>query len=894
MAASGVNEKKEESFDESDKEILPSNVQPTHYFLSYTNVDLENEFKFDGCVTIDLDIKEDNVSQIIINSGDITYSSIRVTQKDTNSDIDVSSITEDTTKQQVTIPLTTSLNKGNAVLEIKFVGILNDNLIGFYRSKYKLGSGEDAFCGCTQFEACDARLAFPCWDEPAAKATFTLQMEYPKDLICISNMPPVKETSNDKYKIVTFDKTPKMSTYLLAWVIGEFEYIEAKTSRTVIMRIYTCVGSKDRAQYALKVAVACLDFYDEYFNIPYPLPKCDMIALADFAAGAMENWGLITYREVRLLVDESTVALSVKQNVARVICHELAHQWFGNLVTMDWWSQLWLNEGFASFMQYFSGDAIEPELSIWNLYMMREFAAAFRLDGMSTSHPIEVPVLTAKGADEVFDVISYCKGACAIVMLQSFLGDKAFKDGLTKYLNAFAYSNAITTDLWHYLGQESGKDVARIMHNWTRSQGFPVIAASVSDKNSGKIVLKQSRYLSSGRPSKEEDNVVWNVPIVMKIDGAIVRVLLDEKEKEFVIGEIVDSTFVHLNANSKGFYCTQYDVEMLSALTSNKKALTDLDQLCLIRDLKALSQSGYVEDATQQLLDLIVASKGETSYIVWNELLSAASAINHLIDGEEDVQMQYNQIMCSVLRPIYENLNKWGDEDDEKQKEDIQRTGVFRPLILASMAKYGNKEVIGAILDRFDAFVVEKKAEVTIPDALRSMVYGNAMKHGDKARYGALKAYYLSTTDNMDKRRALSSLGATKDKELIATTLNWSKDSDEVRKQDKIFGLGACARSKIGKEITWQFVKKTAQEWKDIYGGGGFILNSVMKLSSGFVSHEKANEIEHFYNGLEGFATCQKSMKQCVETIRLNAKWRNAQIDNIKKWCNQQLINSGV
>eukprot|EP01084_Bolivina_argentea_P049449 90940_1 len=205
-------------------------------------------------------------------------------------------------------------------------------------------------------------------------------------------MPIINESENDKYKIATFDKTPKMSTYLLAWVIGEFDYIEGKTSRDIIMRIYTSTGNKDKAKYALKCAVDCLDFYEKYFDIEYPLPKCDMIALADFAAGAMENWGLITYREVRLLCDESTVALGVKQSIARVICHELAHQWFGNLVTMDWWSQLWLNEGFASFMQYLSADAIEPELNIWNLYMIREYANAFKLDVMLSSHTIEVKV----------------------------------------------------------------------------------------------------------------------------------------------------------------------------------------------------------------------------------------------------------------------------------------------------------------------------------------------------------------------------------------------------------------------------------------------------------------------------------------------------------------------
>eukprot|EP00484_Ammonia_sp_Unknown_P001996 CAMPEP_0197023626 /NCGR_PEP_ID=MMETSP1384-20130603/4294_1 /TAXON_ID=29189 /ORGANISM="Ammonia sp." /LENGTH=884 /DNA_ID=CAMNT_0042451869 /DNA_START=21 /DNA_END=2675 /DNA_ORIENTATION=+ len=879
-----ATEEKSTDFDESNKEVLPSNVRPTHYFLSYTNVDLEKEFKFNGKVCIDLAVSEDNVSQIIINSGDITYSSISVTQNDKSSKIEVSSISENKTSQQVTIPLSAPLSKGEAKLEIEFVGILNDNLKGFYRSKYKLGSGEDAFCGCTQFEACDARLAFPCWDEPAAKATFTLQMEYPKELLCISNMPAVKEEEvNDKLKRVTFDKTPKMSTYLLAWVIGEFEYIEAKTSRDIIVRIYTSVGSKDKAQYALKVAVKCLDFYEKYFDIKYPLPKCDMIALADFAAGAMENWGLITYREVRLLCDEKDAALSHKQNVARVICHELAHQWFGNLVTMDWWSQLWLNEGFASFMQYFSADAIEPELSIWNLYMTREYANAFKLDGMSSSHAIEVPVLTAKGADEVFDIISYCKGSCVIVMLQSFLGDDAFQKGLIDYLNKFAYSNAVTTDLWHHLSQSSDKDVGKIMQCWTRSQGFPVIEAEITDKANGKILLKQSRYLSSGRPSKEEDNVVWNVPIVMKIDGKTVRILLDAKQKELVVDEIKTAKYVHLNANSKGFYCTQYNKEMLAALLTNLSDLNDLDKLCLIRDLKALSKSGYMADATEQLLSLMMACKDQQSYIVWNEILSTAADINHLINNDAKIQEKFNAIMCKLLTPIYEYLNKWGDDDDEKQKADIQRTDVFRPMVISSMAKYGNKEVIAAILSKFDEFIVQRKGN--IPEALRNTVYSNALKYSsDGTRYEALKKYYMTATDNMDKRRALTCLGSTNDAELILATLKWTKDSDEVRKQDKIFALGTCARSKTGREITWQFLKESISEWKEIYGGGGFILNSVCKLPASFVDDKKADEIEAFFNGLKGFDACQKSMKQCVENVRLNAKWRNAEIQSIQQW----------
>ena len=868
------------------KEVLPSNVRPIHYFLSYTNIDLEKEFKFDGNVKIDLEIYQDNVSKIIINSGDITYSSITITQNENKSSIDVSTIIEDKTCQQITIPLIKNLNKGKAILEIKFIGILNDNLKGFYRSSYKLSSGKDGFCGCTQFEACDARLAFPCWDEPAAKATFSLQITYPKELICISNMPPIKEEiSNDnKFKITTFDKTPKMSSYLLAWVIGEFEYIQGKTSRDIIIRIYTSIGNSDKAKYALSVAIKCLDFYESYFSINYPLPKCDMIALKDFAAGAMENWGLITYREVRLLCDENTVALRIKQNIARVICHELAHQWFGNLVTMDWWSQLWLNEGFASFMQYLSANKIEPDLNIWTLFMSREYKNAFKLDGMLTSHPIEVPVLTAKGADEVFDIISYCKGSCIIVMLQSFLGNEIFKNGLNKYLNKFSYSNAVTTDLWYYLTQASGKDIGKIMKNWTRCQGFPVVNAKIIDKKNGKILLKQCRYLSSG--DNDSDDTIWNVPIVMKIDGKDIRILLDEKEKEFIIKEIKNCKYIHLNSNSKGFYLSQYDEKMLSSLLSNINDIIDIERLCLIRDLKALSLSGskYMNNATQKLLDLIIASKNEKSCIVWEELLSAANDINKLIDNDEKYQNKYNKIMCDTLLPIYKTLNNEEKEKDEKEK-DSEKRDVLRPLIIGSMAKYGNKQVINDILNKFDEFIDNK---YVIPDALRSIIYKYALKNSNDegVRYEKLKNYYLTTKDNMDKRRALSCLGFYENN--IYETLNWVKNSDSVRKQDKIFGLRSCSQSKIGRDIVWKWLKESISEWNEIYDGGGFILNSLIKLpSSGFIDNNKANEIETFYNTLSDkgqYNSCQKSMKQCVEYIRLNAKWKNQEINNIQQW----------
>eukprot|EP01084_Bolivina_argentea_P062069 113501_1 len=703
-------------------------------------------------------------------------------------------------------------------------------------------------------------------------------------------MPSIKnEIIKGDIKRILFDTTPKMSTYLLAWCIGDFEYIESKTARGINMKIYTTYGNKNRAKYALDIATKCLDFYEKYFEINYPLPKCDMIALKDFAGGAMENWGLVTYRANLLLCDPATVALRRKQYIAEVICHELAHMWFGNLVTPDWWNQLWLKEGFASFMQYFSADIVDPSLNIWSLYILQEYSSAFRLDGMKSSHPIEVDVYTAKGADEVFDAISYCKGACIITMLQSYLGDDVFRKALNKYLNHFAYSVAVTNDLWQFLSKESGKNVGDIMNNWTRKQGFPLIDAIITDKKNGKILLKQSRFLLSSMSDDEKkdmDETIWNVPIVMKIDGKLIPILLTKSEEEFTVKEIINAKYVHLNADSKGFYCTHYSKVMLNYLVKHLDYLSDIDRICLIRDLKALSKSTneYANDATQQLMNLLLASKSERSNIVWDELLTVATEIYEIMNQE--TKIKFDTIMRDLLFPIYLYLNGWGDDDSAEQKQNIERKDVFRPLIISALAKYGNKEILKVINDKFNKFIIDKN-DIEIPDALRYTIYSYALKYGDIKEYNGLKEYYLNTKDDMDKRRALQCLGCTKNKQVLVEILNWAKNSDDVRKQDKIFALRTIARSEFGKDIFWEFLQKSVNEWKEIYGTGGWLLNDTIKLPSKFSSNDKANEVENFYNQLKDFDACKKAINQCVETIRLNAGWKNRQIKNVQDWVNK-------
>lgn len=881
------------------EDYLPSNLKPTNYNLSYTKINFEKDFEFFGNVSIDLKVKE-KANKIVLNSVDIDYIKITVKQNGNEQNIDIKKTSYDEKLQQFTIPLTSELTDGNATVCIDFKGFMNDKMKGFYRSSYKLSNGKDGICGTTQFEATDARRAFPCFDEPAMKATFSVSITIPftendSNLICISNMPIISEKVNDsdKTKTISFDKTPVMSSYLLAWVIGEFEYIEKKTNRGVLVRCYAAYGNKKKVVFALETAIKCLDFYENYFGINFPLPKCDMIAIPDFAAGAMENWGLITYREARLLCDE-TSSLSTKQDVCRVICHELAHMWFGNLVTMQWWDNLWLNEGFASFMQYFSSNTIYPNLNMWNMYFQREYAAAFRLDGMLSSHPIQVPVKKGSNADEVFDTISYCKGCSVICMLQSYLGNDDFKIGLTNYLKQFSYSNAITDDLWEYLCKQSKKPVNQIMSNWVKYQGFPVV--SVSKVSDTKILFKQSRYLSSGKATEEQNKTVWNVPINIKIDGqnVIKKILLDTREKEFDIPELKNAKFFFINANSTGFYCSQYSTELLGHLLSNLSQLTSRDRICLVRDLKALAKSG-VNGATSMLLDLIYASKNELEYNVWNELISAANDIYHIIDNDNNIAPKFNQIMQNVLSNIYNTLS-WdkSEKNEEEKKSETQnegsaeiRDGLFRPLIIRSMVRFNNKEAIQEALKRFEIFVNSKYDINTIQASLRTVIYDTAIKYGGDKHYAALKEYYLQTKEAVEKRQSLMSLAATNNAQKIKDTLNWILESADVRSQDKIFPFQVIARTQNGKEIAWNYLKTKWNDWQEVLGGGGFLVQALAKIPSGFVSFDKANEIETFYKNIN-LESCKRAMEQCVEAVRQNAQWRNIEIKNIQQWVNKR------
>ena len=542
-------------------------------------------------------------------------------------------ISNDDAKQRTSFSFEKELSEGStASINIVFTGQLNDKLAGFYRSSYKHPDGTTHYLATTQMEPTDARRAFPCFDEPALKSTYTVTLISDKDHTCLSNMDVASEKEVDsaitggKRKAVTFNKTPLMSTYLLAFIIGELNYIETTAFRKPV-RVYSPPSSDiQHGQFSLDLAAKTLAFYEETFASPYPLPKMDMVAIPDFSAGAMENWGLITYRSVDLLYDARTSGANHKQRVAEVVQHELAHQWFGNLVTMDFWDGLWLNEGFATWMSWYSCNRFYPEWNIWQGYVTDNLAQALNLDALRSSHPIEVPVRRAAEVNEIFDAISYSKGSAVLRMLSHYLGEETFMEGIRRYLKKHAYGNTRTADLWASLADASGKPVEEVMGTWTRAVGYPVV--SVEEEADGKsIKLTQNRFLKTGDVKPEEDKTLYPIFLELrKEDGKIRKDLaLETRSETFDIG---GTDFYKLNADQAGIYRTAYTPERLTKLGEAAKKgglLSVEDRAGMLLDANALASSGYAK--TSGALSLIKGFSEETEFVVWDSLLTGLTNV---------------------------------------------------------------------------------------------------------------------------------------------------------------------------------------------------------------------------------------------------------------------------
>lgn len=877
----------------SDRDILPDNVKPSHYSISLYDLELGGKFSYKGTVTIDLEIKKLS-KEIVLNSNQLKIYSAELKTEHTKTEqgFKASDITYDADKQRATLgfgeePPVTS----KASLVVKFEGTMNNLMAGFYRSRYKpivpaaksvAKDDEFHYMFSTQFESCDARRAFPCFDEPNLKATFDVELEIPEDQIALSNMPEkeVKKSNKSGMNIVSFERTPIMSTYLLAWAIGDFEYVEDFTKRkyngkNLPVRVYTTKGLKDQGRFALENAHQVVDYFSEIFRLEYPLPKVDLLAVHEFSHGAMENWGLITYRTTAVLFNEKESAQSYKNRVAYVVAHELAHQWFGNLVTMDWWNELWLNEGFATWVGWLAIDHLYPEWNVWGQFVSESVQTAFQLDSLRNSHPIEVPVRDALEVDQIFDHISYLKGSSVIRMLSAHLTNNVFLKGVSDYLHTHKYGNATTNDLWSALSKASGQDVNSSMDFWIRKIGFPVVTVA---EEPGQISVRQERFLLTGDVKPEDDETVWWIPLGLRTGSSETKahahktIALTIKEETI---RNVDESFYKINADQTGFYRTNYPPERLVKLGAARHSLTIEDRIGLIGDAYALGVSGHGK--TTGFLALIERFQDEENYLVWSQILNNLQNIRSIFADVKDVSESLKQFTLNLVTPA---VNKTGWEF--KEGEDYL-TGQLRVLLIGTAGLVGHKEVIQEATRRFDLFTSGKDKSAIHP-SLRGAIFRIAVTEGGPSAYDAVKTEYATTTSIDGKEICLQSLGRIQTAELAESFLKFIF-SDAVAVQDKHSGAIAMANNATVRYELWKFVR---DNWDAVIfktlSGNMVVLERFLRFSlNKFASLEVAREIEEFFKEKDcrGF---DRGLGVIDDTIKGQALYRMRDEKVVREW----------
>ena len=856
----------------ADAVVLPSNVKPSKYRLTL-QPDL-NTFTFKGEQTVDIEIVEPT-ARIVLNAAELEISG--VTLRRNGSETSTHSVSLDADTETVILDFGRTLSHGRAQLEMEFTGILNDRLVGFYRSEYQDAEGQTRHLATTQFEATDARRAFPCWDEPAQKAVFDVTLIFDDAYQAVSNTPIVEESSPAPgLRSVRFGETPIMSTYLLAFVVGDLVSVEADAADGTRVGIWTTRGKENQAGFALDTSVKLLGYFNEYFGIPYPLPKLDHIAIPDFAAGAMENWGAVTYRETALLVDPENSSAGTRQRVAEVVAHEMAHMWFGDLVTMEWWDDLWLNESFASWMGTKAVDWLFPEWEMWTQFVNMDTNRALSLDGLKNSHPIEQEVKNPAEVSQLFDAISYSKGGSVIRMLENFLGPEVFQGGLYRYLKGHEYGNARTQDLWEALEEESGLPVTNIMDSWVKQTGYPVLQVQAArSEDEVQVSLSQERFVYDRLLGEEEPNPeVWQVPVTVSAPGASsASMVMEAKEAEVSLPAASPANdWYKVNADQTGFYRVNYTNEDWQRLAPAIRSLElpATDRLGIQNDAYALSRAGLLP--ITQFLELAGSYAGETDASVWSDLASNLRDIEQLI-ADEPVRPAYQRFGRELFAPAARRAG-WTPRPDDGHLDSL-----LRSTVLGQSGTYNDPETLAQATDLFQRYLSDPDA--VHPD-LRGVVFSLAAQAGDRATYDQLWGLEERARLQEEKIRLLLAMSRFQDVNLLNDTLERSLSS-RVRSQDTITVVAGVAANPAGRGPAWEFVKSNWAEFDRRYGGGGFGLMRLVSIVNGFTTEEGMADVEKFFTDNPAPAA-ERTIRQALERMRLNIRWLEQNRPALNAW----------
>jgi aminopeptidase N len=769
---------------------LPKDVVPTDYAIRIVP-DID-KLTFAGTETVKLNVGR-RVRQLILNALELKIEGAAIDGKE----LPGSAIKTDIKNELLTLALPSELPTGEHTLTLRFAGIINRQGQGLFYMRYQeQGTGAWKIMLGSQFEATDARRFFPCWDEPVFRARFQLTAVVPENWLAVSNMPVDSENKIAGGKEVRFAATPPMSSYLNVFVAGELDSIESRSGPTQL-RVIATKGKAETGRYALEATAQILQYYNDYFGVAYPLPKLDQIALPGGFGGAMENWGGITYYESKLLFDPKSSSAETKQDIYEVLAHEMAHQWFGDLVTMAWWDNLWLNEGFASWMGSKCTAHFNPQ---WEVWLRREFPrdpsrrsgiakeAAMEGDARSTTHPIQQPVATEAEANSAFDDITYKKGQSFLRMLESFLGDDVFRKGIRDYIAAHAYSSTTTADLWNALSDASGKPVGEIAAGWTEQPGFPVVR--VKREQGGDVSLTQERFTVNftNAPPLE-----WKIPLMYAVVGESPATVLMTKKLDSIHNIPADRA-LKLNVNGAGNYRVEYDEASWKLLLGALKNLGVEDRVNLLSDAWALVQANRAPIGLY--FELVEKLPASTELAEREQIIHVLDFVNRLLTGSSE-QEKFQRYARSLLGPTFDALG-WETKPDEKAA-----TANLRASLITALGNLNDPKVVANCRERFRAYLTNPKS--LAPD-LRPAVFSVVGRYADESIWAELHQLGLKTTSVEEKQNYYDALAGAIDSKLVKKSLPIAL-TDELPTSRAVFLVLRIARESGHPDIAWDFAR---------------------------------------------------------------------------------------
>ncbi|XP_053613169.1 glutamyl aminopeptidase-like isoform X2 [Plodia interpunctella] len=869
-------------------ERLSPFVRPVHYTLAL-KPDLSTGL-FKGNVLIDVVVKQEK-NFLYLHTKFLNIKSLRVLHDDV--EVPIAKFCEVKQNEQLVINFNNCLSPGNYQVDINFDGDLTRNIVGFYLSHLK----DNRKMVASKFQPTYARQAFPCFDEPDFKATFDITLTKPTSYVALSNMNEVSRVRDDVLDMdsVTFARSVPMSTYLACFVVCDFDFKETEVDsmgigKNFVLRSFAQKGQTNKIDFALDIGKRVTEFYIKYYEVPFPLPKLDMIAIPDYQSGATEHWGLITYRETSFLVDETTSSSRNKVAVANTIAHELAHMWFGNLVTLKWWDELWLNEGFATYMQVKALDSVEPSWTMLDQFLTKTLHSVLVTDAKLSSHPIVQTVDTPDQITSIFDAISYNKGSSVLRMLEGFVGAENFRRGVSDYLKKYMFGNTVTQDLLsslepYFKVDNPQLDLKYIMDTWTRQMGYPLLTLA-KGKDPNTFVITQSRFLLNPDAKYENDseyNYRWFVPITYKTNkGTSEKILwFSDKANEVTLKLNADESWLKINNNQVGYYRVNYPEDMWRELIEQlkektNKQLTISDRAHLLNEVFALAEARVVP--YELALDLTCYLPQEQDYVPWN----TATAIFTDLSKKLRNTPAYDDLMVYVqklITPLYESQS-W-----EKISGSII-DGLLRSKVLRTAAWCSLPAAVERVRSQLRAWLRHPASLAAgIEPDLRDFVYYEGMKSATQEEWDRMWEIYQREEDAQEQAKLRAALSAPSDTSILMRYLTLSWDEKNIRSQDYLNVLQHIAMNPSGTSLVWSEVRAN---WPRLVER--FTLNSrylgglIPGITSSFNTDAQLKEMEDFFAQYPQAGAGETARRRALETVRNNVQWHNTQQEKVAAW----------